>query len=234
MEHAEARELLEIAALEPGGFDRSGGGRHGRCGGPCRPRRRLLGVRRGAGAPAPRLGCHPRSRSNGAAGGPAGPDPGLRRRRRAAARLGRAGVRAGPSRPKRRHPNARRVAPGRRLWVASIAAAVLDRDRRHVAVRRPIARFVDRDAGRGRSPPWPRWLRGAIGSTASRTRNTSCSRAPPTAASSAEGTLAFSPGHEGTRRTRAGTPRTGRRDAVPLLGRDRWRPEADRADVLWG
>ncbi len=55
-----------------------------------------------------------------------------------------------------------------------------------------------------------------------------------TAGAGVNGTLAFSPSSKELVVLAQGLPEPASRNAVPLLGRDRRRPEADRADVLWG
>jgi hypothetical protein len=121
MEHAEARELLEIAALEPGGFDRLAAGDTSdaaalaghiagctECAAELERLRRASAVIRDAVRTAPPADLRDRTLAYVAAlGRPRGSD-----------------VPSAEPRPAA-YPGARRVAPDRRLWVASIAAAVL-------------------------------------------------------------------------------------------------------------
>jgi len=125
MEHAEAREHLEIAALEPGGFDRLAAGDTPEaaalaghiagcteCAAELERLRRASTVIREAVRTAPPADLRERTLAYVAAvGRPRGSDvPGTE----PATAPGRAA-----------DPGARRVRPDRRLWVASIAAAVL-------------------------------------------------------------------------------------------------------------
>lgn len=129
MEHAEARELLEIAALEPGGFDRLAAGDTPEaaalaghiagcteCAAELERLRRASAVIREAVRTAPPADLRERTLAYVAAlGRPRGSDGPATALPTA---LPTAPVRAAD-------PGARRVAPGRRLWAASIAAAVL-------------------------------------------------------------------------------------------------------------
>ena len=117
MEHAEARELLEIAAVEPDGFDRLVGRRHVRGGGARRPPRRLPGVRRRARAAAPRR------RPSSATSSGRSPPPDLRERTLAfVAAVGR----------------------DRSAGAAPAASAMVAAVRRHGPERRPSAGSVPR------------------------------------------------------------------------------------------
>ena len=121
MEHAEARELLEIAAIEPGGFDRLAAGDTPEaaalaghiagcieCAAELERLRRASAVIREAVRTAPPADLRERTLAYvSAVGRPRGFDA---------------------PRAESEHvadPGPRRGAPGRRLWVASIAAAVL-------------------------------------------------------------------------------------------------------------
>jgi hypothetical protein len=121
MEHAEARELLEIAAIEPGGFDRLAAGDTAdsaalaghiagcpECAAELERLRRASAVIREAVRTAPPADLRDRTLAYVAAvGRPRGPVAPAAEPERAA------------------EPVARRVSPDRRLWAASIAAAVL-------------------------------------------------------------------------------------------------------------
>lgn len=121
MEHAEARELLEIAALEPGGFDRLAAGDTAdaaalaghvagcpECAAELERLRRASAVIREAVRTAPPADLRERTLAYVAAvGRPRGQD-------------------APAAEPERAvDTSARRATPNRRLWAASIAAAVL-------------------------------------------------------------------------------------------------------------
>src|SRR5688572_8532292 len=125
MEHAEARELLEIAALEPGGFDRLAAGDTpesaalaghiagcDECAAELERLRRASAVIREAVRTAPPADLRDRTLAFvTAVGRPRGTDAPTTSPRPERAT---SGVRV-----------VRRPAPGPRLWVASIAAAVL-------------------------------------------------------------------------------------------------------------
>ena len=210
MEHTEARELLEIAAVEPGGFERLTAGDTPEAAAARQPYRRLPRLRRGDGPPASRRGRHPRgafvprrrrtcgigrSRSSPRSGGPVGlaarrarPSPGLRRgcEPRAAEPV-RLVARARPAAPARAPVYGRPRSRGGRP----------DRGRRDVRVRRAIERngrggTGDPDRGaRPRSRPGASAIDGQPDAAVRRARST-------TDGSGLSGTLAFSPDRRGS------------------------------------
>ncbi len=121
MEHAEARELLEIAAIEPGGFDRLAAGDTPEAAA-------LAGHVAGCIECAAELERLRRASAVIREAVRTAPPPDLRERTLAyVAAVGRPrGFDAPRAEPEHAaDPGHRRVAPGRRLWAASIAAAVL-------------------------------------------------------------------------------------------------------------